>query len=156
MLYVGKGSEGEQCHLLHSLSVFSRFPCYPQANWALLLLIPGWAGLCTFKDLVGLSNELSCEARSFSHCRFNPHRCFQSEALRLYFPALEPWVAQSVLLPSCSSLFICTRMWDYPVHKLPPCLLCQPPPCSPQSSSCCFATSPLHLAAHLRLSYQAG
>ena len=23
----------------------------------------------------------------------NPHRCFQPETLRLYFPVLEPWVA---------------------------------------------------------------
>ena len=35
---------------------------------------------------MGLSNELSCEAWSFS-CHLNPHRCFQSETLRLYFPA---------------------------------------------------------------------
>ena len=34
---------------------------------------------------MGLSNELSCEAGSFS-CHMNPHRFFQSEVLRLYFP----------------------------------------------------------------------
>ena len=66
---------------------------------------------------MGLSNELSCEAGSFSYCHLNPHKCFQSEALRLHFPALEPWVAQSVLLPNCFSQFICTQMWD---HQLPP------------------------------------
>ena len=32
----------------------------PTANWALLVLIPGWVGLCMFQDPVGLSNELSC------------------------------------------------------------------------------------------------
>ena len=73
---------------------------------------------------MGLSNELSCEAGSFSHYPLNPHRCFQSEALRLYFPVLEPWVTLSVLLPSCSSLFILMQMWDCPVHQPPPC----PPP----------------------------
>ena len=41
-LYVGEESEGEQCLLLHSLPVFSYFPCYPQSNWALLELIPRW------------------------------------------------------------------------------------------------------------------
>ena len=61
----------------------------------------------------------SCQAGSFSRC-LNPHRFFQSEVLRLYFPELEPWVAQSVSLPSCSSWFICTRMWDCPVHQLLP------------------------------------
>ena len=50
-----------------------------------------------------LSNGLSCEAGSFSHCRLNPHQCFQSEVLRLYFPAVEPWVVWSVSVPTCSS-----------------------------------------------------
>ena len=84
---------------------------------------------------MGLSHKLFCEAGSFSHCR-NTHRFFQSEVSRLYFPALEPWVAQSVLLPSCSSQFICTQMWDRPLHE--------PPLHPPQSSSCCLAASPLH------------
>ena len=48
---------------------------------------------------VGLSNKLSCEAGSFScHC-LHPHRSFQSEVLRFYFPGLEAWVVRSVLLP---------------------------------------------------------
>ena len=37
----------------------------------------------------------------FSRC-LNPCRFFQSEVLRVYFPAQESWVAQSVSLPSCS------------------------------------------------------
>ena len=41
--------------------------------------------------------------------------------LRLYFPALEPWVAWSVSLPSCSCWFIFTQMWDHPLCQLPPC-----------------------------------
>ena len=51
---------------------------------------------------------------------------------------VEPSVAQSALLPSCSSWFICTHMWDH--------VLCQLPPATsptPQSSSCRFAMSPL-------------
>ena len=39
-LFVGEGPKREQWHLLHSLMVFSYFPHYPQANWALLVLIP--------------------------------------------------------------------------------------------------------------------
>ena len=38
-----------------------------------------------------LSNELSCEAGSIFHF-LDPHRSFQSEALRLHFPAVEPWL----------------------------------------------------------------
>ena len=56
-----------------------------------------------------VSNELSCEAGSFSLCCLNPHRYSQSESLRLYFP----WIVQSVLLPSCSSWFIRTLNWCY-------------------------------------------
>ena len=75
---------------------------------------------------MGLSNKLSCEAWSFSHCCLNPYRCFQSEFLRLYFPELEPWVAQPVSLLSCSSQFSYTEMLDHllslplplPVHQL--------------------------------------
>ena len=77
---------------------------------------------------MGLSNELSCEAGSFS-CRLNPNKFFQSEVLSPYFPALEPWVVWSVSLPVCYSLFICTQRWDRPVH--------QPPPCSKSSLSSC-------------------
>ena len=113
-------SKREQCHLLSSLLAFSHFLCYSQANWALLVLIPGWVGLCTFQNPVSLSNELFCEAESFS--RFlNPHRFSQSEVLRLYFPALEPWVVWSVSLPSCFSQFIHMQMWDRPVLQPPPC-----------------------------------
>ena len=72
------------------------------------------------------SSKLSCEAGSFSH-HLNPHRFFQSEVLRFYFPSLEPWVAWSVLLPSCSSWFICMQMWDHPVYQPPPCCASSPP-----------------------------
>ena len=54
---------------------------------------------------MGLSNELSCEARSFFCCH-NPHRFFQSEVLRLYLPTLEFWVVWSCspgLPPSLSA-----------------------------------------------------
>ena len=86
------------------------------------MLIPGSMGLCIFEDPVGLSNRLSCETGSFSY-HHNPHRFLLPEVLRLYFPALEPWVAWSVSLPSCSSRFIGTQMWDR--------LVCLPLPCSP-------------------------
>ena len=80
-------------------------------------------GLCMFQGPVGLANELSCETGSFSH-HCNRHRFLQPEVLRLYFPALEPWVAQSVLLPSCSSWFIPMQMWDCLLHQPPPRPLC--------------------------------
>ena len=81
---------------------------------------------------MGLSNELSCEAGSFSCCH-NPHRFLQSEVLRLYFPALEPCVVRSVSLPSCSSQFFHTQMWNCLLHQLPPCPVLQLPPCCESS-----------------------
>ena len=39
------------------------------------------------------------------------------------------WVAQSLLLPNCSSQFICMHVWDHSA--------CLPPPCLPQSTSHC-------------------
>ena len=55
----------------------------------------------------GLSNELSCEAGSFSHCCLNPHRGFQSEVLSLYFscwnPGLHGLSGSPVVPPSLSA-----------------------------------------------------
>ena len=84
---------------------------------------------------MGLSNELSCDTGRFFH-QHNPHWFFQSEVLRLYFPMLEPWVARSVSLPSCSSKFIHTQMWDCWLHQLPPCPVHQSPCQEPSLPSC--------------------
>ena len=73
------------------LASFQSLPLLPRCKLGLIMLIPRWVGLCAFWDPVGLSNELSCESGCFSH-HCNPHRFFQSEVLRLYFPALEPWI----------------------------------------------------------------
>ena len=94
---------------------------------------------------MGLSNELYCEAGSFSR-QHNPHRFFQSGVLRLYFPTLEPWVAWSVLLPSFPpGLF---------AHKCG--ITCSVSCHLALSASQCLATGLLCLAAHLCPSYQFG
>ena len=81
---------------------------------------------------MGVSNELSCEAGSFSRCH-NPHRFLLPEILRLYFLAPEPWVVRSVLLPSCSCQLSACKLG-------PPG---QPLLCSFWSASCHLATCPL-------------
>ena len=120
------------------------------AGFQLLPLLPtsklGSSGADSWVDgfvyiPVCLSNELSCEAGSFS-CRLNPHRFLQSEVLRLYFTTLEPWVTWSVLLHSYSSQFIHTQMWDCLLCQLLPRPVCQPPPCC-ESSLPGFLTLPL-------------
>ena len=65
----------------------------------------------------GSLQQLSSEAGTVPCC-LNPHRFFQLKVLRLYPPApQEPWVLLSVSLPSCSSRFISTRMWDCALHQ---------------------------------------
>ena len=49
-----------------------------------------------------------------------PPQVFSVRGLRLYFPALEPWVVWSVSIPSWSSWFICVWMWDRQPHNMPP------------------------------------
>ena len=74
-----------------------------------------------------------------------PPQMFSIRGLRLYLLALEPWVAWSVLLPSCSSQFICTWLWDCPVRQplpswvglLLPHWVHQPPPCCKSSLPGC-------------------
>ena len=121
---------------------FQSLPPLLTSTLALLLLISRWVGLCMFQDPVNLSNELSCKAGRFSCC-CKPHKFLLPEVLRLSFPTLEPWVVQSVSLPSCSSQFICTQMWD-----------CQPLPCPPgplATTLPCILSTP---AAQLHPSYQ--
>ena len=76
-----------------------------------------------------------------------PPQVFTARGLRLYFPALGPWVAQSVSFPSCFSRFIHTQMWDHSGCELLPHPLSLP--ATP------FSVSPLpYSAACLHPSYQ--
>ena len=134
-MYVGEGSKREQSCLLSSWLAFSHFLCYPQSNWALLVLILRWVGLCMFWDPVGLSSELSCEAGSFSCC-LNPHKFLSVRGFEALFPCDGTLGCVVCLAPQ---LFL-------PVYSHanvgPP----GPPAATlfTLSSSCRLATSPLH------------
>ena len=107
--------------LLAGLLTFSHFLRYPQANWALVVPIPGWV-VCVRSRTLWVSPTDSPVRLGVSTATATPlPRCFQSEVLRLYFPTLEPWVVWSVLLPSCSSQFICMQTWDHPLFQPLPC-----------------------------------
>ena len=67
-------------------------------------------GLVHTQAPVGLSNDLSCEAESFSCCRPNPQGAFSIRGLRLYFPALEPWVARFASLPAVCLVYLCANV----------------------------------------------
>ena len=118
---------------------FSYFPHYSQTNWALLVLIPGWMGLCSRALWVSPTN--SPGRLGVSPATITP-TVLQPEVLRLSFPTLEPRVVRSILLPSCSSQCISTQTWDRLVLQLPPCCASSPtwPPFSapPISLNECF------------------
>ena len=99
---------------------FQSLPLFPTSKLALLVLIPRCVGLCTFRTL--WASPANSPGRLGIRC-CNPSRYLQPEVLRISFPTLD---SQSVLLPSWSSWFIHTGMWDF------------------QSTSCCLAVHPLH------------
>ena len=79
-----------------------------------------------------------------------PPQVFSIRGLRLYFPTLEPWVVQSVSLPSCSSQFIRTWVRDHLLHQPPPNWIPQQLPCPESSPPSC--PSPLLLPVWINVS----
>ena len=80
---------------------------------------------------------------------------FSISGLRLYFPAVEPWVTlpRALLGSSCSPWFICTPVWDFLLHQALPCWVRQLLPCPLRStilllagSACCRLACPSPLA----------
>ena len=126
-LYVGEGSEREQCLLL-ACWLSSHFPLLPSLPagrlWPFRCWFPGaWARVCS--RILWASPMDSCDTDSFSHCH-NPHRFLQPEILRVCFPTLECWVAWFVSLLNCSFWLIRTWTWDIlcASHHLAFCPLC--------------------------------
>ena len=120
-LYVGEGSEREQCHLFSSWLAFSHFLCYPQARWGLSGADSWVVGFVYVLDAVGLYNEPSCEAGSFFR-RLNRHRFFQSFCGFIpprWSPGLHS-LSRSLLAPP--SLFTHKCGTDHPTS----CLLAHP------------------------------
>ena len=119
--------------MLHAqlLSAFSHSSCYLQANRALLMLIPsGW--VCVHSRTPWVCPTSSPARLGVSSAVATPTGFYSQRFLKLSFPTLEPLVAQSILLPSCSSPFICTQIWDHPVCHLMPCQESCPPSCPSQ------------------------
>ena len=116
--------------LFSALLIFSYFLHCPQANWALLVLIPRWVGLCMFWDPVDLSNELSTEAEIFSHWLLNLHRCFQSEGWGFISPCRSPGLHGLSGGPPAAAL-------PTLLHNPPPHWVLQPLPCHESSLPGC-------------------
>ena len=106
----------------------------------------GWICLC-FRTL-WVSPVNSPVRLGISPATATPTGFYSQRFWGFSFLALEPWVAWSVLLPSCSSWFICMQMWDHPVYQPPPC-----PPGPPAAALPCNLSA---LASHVHPSYQSG
>ena len=131
--------------MLHSLLDFSHSLRHPQSNWALLVLIPEWVGLCTLKAPVGLSNKLSCEAGSFSCSAASTPMGILNQRFEALFPCAGGLGCAVCFVPP---LFILVYLrvnvgsrgqlaaawpalfhnpWSHWVHQPPPCLESSPP-----------------------------
>ena len=93
----------------------------------------GWA--CVRSRILWVSPTNSPVKLGVFSFWLNPHRCFQSEVLRLYFPALEPWLWSLSHSPPSLSASECGTA---------------------HSASCCLAASLLCPSAHLHPSYPSG
>ena len=107
--------------------MMSHFSCYRQSNGALLVLIPRYPGSCMLQDPVGLSDEFSPMRLGVSLSTTTPTDFYSWRFLRLFSPALEPWVVWFLSLPSCLSWFFCMQMWDRLVLQPLPCHESSPP-----------------------------
>ena len=71
-----------------------------------------------------LSNELACEAGSFSCCCFNFHGCFH-QRFEALFPRAGALGCMICFAPRHSSRLIYVQMWGHRVCQPPPCGVCQ-------------------------------
>ena len=146
MLYVGEGSEREQWHLLHSPPDFSHSLCYPQSNWASLVLLPsGWA--CARSRPLWVSPKNSLLRLGVSPAGTSTPTGVFNQRFEALFPcsgALGCAVCFTTLpfLP----VYLCTNVgpqgllaaaWPAVFHNLPPRWVCQPPPCHKASPPGC-------------------
>ena len=130
MLYVGEGSKREQCCLLCSLLVFSHFPCYPQANWALLVPITSWA--CTCSGTLWVSPTNSPVRLGVSPAATSTPTGVFSQRFEALFPRWSPGLRR--LLPCKPAAALPSLL-----HNPPPCWVLQPPPCHESSLLGCPA-----------------
>ena len=139
MLYVGEGSEREQCCLLSSCHTFSHFPHFPQANSALsdaaLVLISHMGGLVVrSRTLWAPSTDspvrLAVFPAAIPTCFYR--QMFSNFLLQSWNPGLCGLSGSPIFPPGLSGC-----EWDCPIH--------QPPPCPPSLSAATLFTGPHHL-----------
>ena len=146
----GGADKKEQFCLISSLPVSSHFPPLPTSKVGPFGAASWLGGFVHALGPCGSPQQTLLWGWEFLLLLPQPPRVFSIKGLRLYFPELELWVLWFILLPSCSSWFICTQMWDHPVHNLLPAQVHQLPPCLESSLSSCL--SPPHLLVWVNVS----
>ena len=129
----GRGQRGnnDACSVLTLLSVMSP-STHKQIRLFWYWYPGGWVCVCS-RTLWVSSNELYCEAGSFSH-HHNPHRFFQSEVWGFISPRWNPalWdLSCSPVVPPSLSACKCVTTWSASCHLA-------------WSSSHCLAMGSLH------------
>ena len=108
--------------MLGPWQVFSHFPCYPLANWALLVLIPSW-GACIRSRTLWVSPTNSPVRLGISLAAAPTPTGVFSQRFEALFSRAGALGCVVCLAPQLFSRFICARMWD------------------PRSASCCLTGS---------------
>ena len=123
MLYIREGPRGSNGSC-SSLSDFSHALRYPQSNWAPLVLIPEWVGLCTFSAPVGVS-PTNCPVRlGVSPAAVSTPMGVFNQRFEALFPCAGALGCVVCFAPRCSSWFIHVQMWGRGVCQPPPCGVC--------------------------------
>ena len=123
MLYIREGPRGSNGSC-SSLSDFSHSLRYPQSNWAPLVLIPEWVGLCTFSAPVGVS-PTNCPVRlGVSPAAVSTPMGVFNQRFEALFPCAGALGCVVCFAPRCSSWFIHVQMWGRGVCQPPPCGVC--------------------------------
>ena len=105
----GGGAKREQWHLLHSPPDFSHSLCYPQSNWAPLVLVPEWVGL--YSRPLWVSPRTSPVRLGVSPAAAPPPRGVFNQGFEALCPCAGARGCSVCFAPCCSSRFIYARMW---------------------------------------------
>ena len=107
-MYVGGGQEGAMapaplstrfCTPSATHNQIGPLWCWFPSGWACARSRPLWVSPMTSPVRLGVSPAAA-----------QPPRVFSIRGLRLYFPALEPWVALSALLPTVCLVYLCMNV----------------------------------------------
>ena len=109
MLYVGEGPRGSNCARFTLLQISIFHSAIHNQTGSLWCWFPsGWA--CAHSRPLWVSPTTSPVRLGVSPAAAQPPRAFSIRGLRLYFPALEPWVARSALFPAVCPVYLCANV----------------------------------------------